>query len=645
MEYLNRSSLLDGPRKADGVHPAVDWLADSALRPLLNSALVEPYDSISHALEDASGKRLSIGEIQPLSQKKHQAYSPEWFVSSAMSGVGSLLPFVISGKLTGGGLRGASSYLGLEGRAASILSSNRLAQISGAGIYAALKRPNEGETRLGNAVGTMGAFAIFDAGNSLAGISRFNKPGTLAFAERSAIRLGTGFLGGASQAELSSLVARQKHADKELLLQSAVSGASLNIAMGAYHDIASNGKNTDARRNKSSQNKESKASERTEDPATKKIERGLLGPSTDSLNLARSDNSAARSNIAEPKAEGNVVYIVVDSGFSPESLPPRENILGTWDPTGEGVFNDPLQHGSVVLSKLRDSDPGAKFMLIRAYDSKSNLAQTRFENGQISKAGWTEAYLDAVSLAKQLKLPSVANCSFGEFTHAMDGTGWESYQLSHAIGEGKAGHIVVAAAGPGNGSARHASGIVEVSGRSEVNISQNGEAAFNLWMGKDAPRDWNLSVYEGNQKIHHVDGAHLDSNFWNNRQQLTFRSHIEGAATRFVLSRTGNDPRPLPFDFYIQEGKATFLDHVNPQLISEPAIFPSVVAVGVRNLKYSPAQEVLEQKPNVLLPGEGPVSFRTPEISYAIAQLLKANPNLDSTQVQNLLGKFPKGKN
>ncbi|MBX9724485.1 MAG: hypothetical protein K2X81_23950, partial [Candidatus Obscuribacterales bacterium] len=369
-----------------------------------------------------------------------------------------------------------------------------------------------------------------------------------------------------------------------------------------------------------------------------------LARPTETLSVARAVNPGNTMNIAVPKAESGLVYIVVDSGFSPESLPPRQNILGTWDPTGEGVFNDPLQHGSVVLSKLRDADPTAKFMLIRAYDGNNNLAQTKFENGQIAQPGWTEAYLDAVSLAKQLKLPSVANCSFGEFSHAMDGSGWESYQLSKAIGQGKPGHVLVAAAGPGNGAARHASGVVDAGQSGEVNISQNGEAAFNLWMAKDAPNDWNLSVYEGNRKIHSVDGSQLEPNFWNNRQQITFRSHIDGAPARFVLSRSGADPRPLPFDYFVQEGKASFLDHVNPELISEPAVFPQVVAVGIKNLSYSPFQELSGHKPDVLLPGDGPVSFRTPEVTLAIGQLLKSNPNLDAAKIQAILGKFPLGK-
>ena len=612
LENLTRSSLIDSPQKSEGVHGAVDWLGKTVVHPLVNAALIEPYNTLSHAVEDGSGKRLSAGEIDPLKTKQAEAYSTDWFVSSVASGVGSLVPFLISGKLAGSALKGVTAYAGIEGKAASILTSNRLALLSGAGTYAALKRPLEGETRLGNAVGTVAAFAIFDAGNTIASLSKFNN----SFATRSALRLATGFLGGATQVEASSLVSQNKHANKDLLIQSGVAGASLNFSMGYLHDTVSGGKTAKP------------------EPTTRDNSRGLFAPEGEQATPARKTRV-----VPETKPDGNVVYIIVDSGFSPDSLPPRQNILRTWDLTGEGVFNDPLQHGSVILGKLRDADPGAKFMLIKAYDSANNLAQTAFEHGQIARPGWTEAYLEAVKIARQQNLPSVANCSFGEFTHAMDGTGWESFQLSHAIGKNKPGHVVVAAAGPGNGAARHASGLIEAGKTSEVNISQNGEAAFNILMGKDAPKDWTLSVFEGSRKIHTVDGTKLNANFWNNRQQLTFRSHIQDAAARIVLSRHGADARPLPFEFFVQEGKAKFLDHVNPELISEPAIFPDVVAVGIKDLSYSPKQGQPGFKPDVLLLGEGPVSFRTPEVTLAIGQMLKKNPQLDAKQIQSLLQK------
>ncbi len=697
MPELSRSELIETNKNA--APAAYDWVKDTVIHPLLNAALIEPCNTVSNAISDASG-RSNRCEIKALATKKAQPYTTDWFVESAASGAGSMLPFLISGKLAGCALKGTASRFELRGTSAAILNSEKTAMLSGAGAYAALKRPNEGETRLGNAVGTVAAFAVFESGNSLAKLPQFKQ----SFATRSVLRLGTGFAGGVTQVELASLISQHKHARTDMLMQSGISGASLNFSMGLVQDrlpSASQTKNAEARnpqqevKNTTAGNSAEKIPARLEqkqnNTATTQTEpkqdmgatardtgtpartahpepitsmevrraeaeaadavnpdiptKGLLAQRSAPVNLVRADNPTAKANVAEPAdRKGDVVYIVVDSGFSPESLPAKHNILGTWDPTGEGVFNDPLNHGSIVLSKLREADPQAKFMLIKAYDGANNLAQTRFENGQIAKPGWTEAYLEAVALAKQHKLPSVGNCSFGEFTHAMDGTGWESFQLSHAVGAGKQGHVLVAATGPGTGVARHASGVVEAGKSGEVSISQNGEAAFNLWMGKNAPRDWSLSVYEGRRLIHAVDGKQLEPNFWNNRQQVTFRSWIDNPDTRFVLQRTGADPRPLSFDFFVQEGNATFKNHINPELISEPAVFPHVVSVGIKDMSYSPSQTTLGAKPDVLLPGNGPVSFRTPEITHAIGQMLKANPELDATQVQKLLGKYPQGK-
>ena len=639
----------------DGAHGGIDWLSATVLHPLVNAALIDPVNTVSRAVADVSGKRLSLPEMDALSvNRSAETYSPSWYVQSAMSGLGSLVPFVISGKLTAVALRGGVGTLGLEARTEALLESDHVAQLSGAGIYAAMKRPDANESRLGNAVGTVAAFCVFDIGNSTADASALKKASGLSLLTSSALRLGTGFAGGALQVQAASLVSNQRFASSSKTLESAASGSFLNLGLGAESPMsagfqpARSDTHVELQQRAAVQLSKAHLTEphpfdALESLAPLSETRGIYSSvktSEPPLNLSQFADSSMVAKL--PKIEGgNVVYIVIDSGFWCDSLPPQENILGAWDPTGKGIFNDPLNHGSEVLNRLKTADPNAKFMLIRAYDGDGNQASTKFEQGKISQPGWTEAYLEAVALADKLNLPSVANCSFGEFSHAMDGTGWQSFQLSKAIGDGKPGHIVVAASGPGDGAPRHASGAVESAGADVVNISQNGEAAFNLWMGKDAPKDWNLSVYQGDRQVYQVDGTNIEPNFWNDRQQITFRSQSDGEPTRFELSRLGNDPRPLAFDFWVQEGKTAFLDHLNKTLISEPAVFPDVVAVGLKDGTYAPDQEILGHKPNVLVPGDGPVSFRTPEVTLAIGKMLKANPNLDAPQVQKLLGKFP----
>ena len=201
---------------------------------------------------------------------------------------------------------------------------------------------------------------------------------------------------------------------------------------------------------------------------------------------------------------------------------------------------------------------------------------------------------------------------------------------------------MVAAAGAGNGAARRASGKVQADSTTEIGIYQNGEAAYNLWMSADTPADWNLSLYQGDHCFYNVDGTNIARNFWNNRQQVTFKSSIAGDG-RLVLSHGKSNPRPLSFDCWVQEGQASFLDHINPELVSEPAVFPDVVSVGIKDLSYSPFQNEAGHKPDVLIPGVGPVSFRTPEVTLAVGRMLKENPQLDCRQIQKLLGKHPEG--
>jgi hypothetical protein len=173
--------------------------------------------------------------------------------------------------------------------------------------------------------------------------------------------------------------------------------------------------------------------------------------------------------------------IVIDSGFSRESMSGL-NILAARDlARGTTVMGtprlneeqldsfacDPLNHGSIVLQRLRQqlqeklsaqplAAAGVAFILLRVFGADNSCIRTCWENGKVVSDGWTEAYLWAVELCESSGYASVANCSFGGFVHAVDGTGWEAHQLARVTGPGKSGHVVVAAAGHGDGRAIHA---------------------------------------------------------------------------------------------------------------------------------------------------------------------------------------------
>jgi hypothetical protein len=77
--------------------------------------------------------------------------------------------------------------------------------------------------------------------------------------------------------------------------------------------------------------------------------------------------------------------------------------------------------------------------------------------------------------------------------------------------------------------------------------------------------------------------------------------------------------------------------------VSAPAVFPNVIAVGLRTVDYSGDQWKPGSKPDVLLPDTGSeISFRTPEVTAAVARLLiETEGNLDVDAVRALLGKYP----
>lgn len=389
--------------------------------------------------------------------------------------------------------------------------------------------------------------------------------------------------------------------------------------------------------------------------------------------------------------------IIIDTGYSVEAMKSARNILAildvrtgsiitgfpylTWEYNEEvltAFAGDPYNHGSSVLGALMQRSPEMPVILIRAY-TESKLIRTTFANGRIVKPGWTEAYLSAVALCKSLGMNSVANLSFGGYTHAADGSGWESYSLGSVTGPGKPGHIVVAGAGAGGGDAIHSSWRTEPGQTTEVTAYQSSTATYNFWCAADADspqfNDWLMEVFLDDRKIGEEFGGDLIPNFWNDRKQVTFQ--VDGAGT--VKIRTtrfwGADRRfkglqelhaanhstqdvipfhcakphpfaehrkpadPLRFDCWINQVQcsATFLDHQDSMTIAEPAIFPHVIAVGLNAGKYSFDQFERGAKPDLLIEGDGPISFRLPEIVAEIGDMLNEDPSLDMVAVRSRL--------
>jgi hypothetical protein len=360
--------------------------------------------------------------------------------------------------------------------------------------------------------------------------------------------------------------------------------------------------------------------------------------------------------------ENKCAVIVIDTGFSLESIAKARHILATVDlSTGrsavgepfldlkveadrkllEDFAGDPLNHGSLVLEALVAEAPELPVVLVRAYSDDVRLIRTGWSDGKISRPGWTDAYLAVVDFCAKRGYATVTNCSFGGYTHAMDGTGWEAHSLRQVTGQGKPGHIVIAGAGAGNRRALHASWRTEPATHSDVRAWQRKPTTYNFWCGAGAAEpeasDWSLEVFLNGQEIAQYSSQHITANIWNQRKQLTFTVPGEGLVVfrvcRFSCDATAggaeeragdsddvwNFPAPSTdvhrFDMWINhQDDAEFLDHVDETTIAEPAVFPEVIAAGLQSGSYSPNQADPQAKPEILLPGEGPISFRLPRL-------------------------------
>lgn len=356
-------------------------------------------------------------------------------------------------------------------------------------------------------------------------------------------------------------------------------------------------------------------------------------------------------------------FIVIDSGFSLEILN-KARLIAAWDLTADRKFEggadllsagqikefagDPMFHGSIVVERLLNLVPDAGLILVKAFDN-NKICRTKWSNGKIVHPGWTEAYVWAVELAKTRAMVSVCNCSFGGYSHAMDGSGWESHQVRSCTGPGKPGHVLVAAAGYGDARPIHGSLKLLAGEQKSFVADQDADSDYNFWFGlgqKHALKPWVLSAHRNGHLLYQASSDQIRPNLWNQRQQLRFRVWGSGrvnidlrlADTELAAAEKNGD-EGLKIDVWA-EG-ARLRNWVSAELVTEPACFPEVIAVGLKASSYSPSQQIIGMKPDVLLPGSDQVSFRLPEVSVAVSRFLQENPALDVAAVKEKLGKYP----
>lgn len=306
------------------------WLADNVWHPFINgTGAAQIYNNF------ASNK------IEPAYVAPAKTLSSDWAVQSLASAGGAILTYTLVGKAAGFGLNKLGTELGVQGAAARFLASDSTAQIMGAAAFDFAKAPNPGETRLGNAAGSVAAFSLFSIGNNMLGRSR-------AIAESGLYsglgRVAVGAAGGLASIETSHLVSHALGSKNELSwddrFKAMANGGFVNFALPPIqkslttiidNSINANGKgipveryleySKDALENKIDALQESKAAGAAEKLTSLKEQLAALGDPV--MQRLGKDNPFARVKLVEGENASRADLSKNRVEFNPEEGPAK----------------------------------------------------------------------------------------------------------------------------------------------------------------------------------------------------------------------------------------------------------------------------------------------------------------------------------
>lgn len=196
---------------------AAAWTAENCVHPAINSGGIEPYNAIASVC--------SLPKVDKYALPPTKFLSPSWFAQGISTGLGATVPYTIAGKAAGGTLRFVGASIGAEGTCAAIFKSPHLAMILGGAAYDGLRVPEQGRTRLSNALGGAAAFTIFEYGSPL--VSQLGRPSRfMAMAGIGGFAAGTQFL-------IADGIAKGKMPDSEDMTRVIIGGAAMNLALPA----------------------------------------------------------------------------------------------------------------------------------------------------------------------------------------------------------------------------------------------------------------------------------------------------------------------------------------------------------------------------------------------------------------------------
>ncbi|PZM82814.1 MAG: hypothetical protein DKT66_12550 [Candidatus Melainabacteria bacterium] len=204
---------------------AAEFAEENLVKPIINSALIEPERAIASSFNKLTGTELL--PVCDLIESKATDSTAAKAVRTVSSTVGMIVPYVVAGKLAAKPLGQIGNAFAAEGQVARIVTSPHAANILGAATYDAMRMPVDGETRFGNAASGTVAFGIFEAGNALAGRSPY---GLL-------LRGAAGFAGGATAKAVHTELSEGKQQSTTDILTSGAGGAALNMVLPIGHRL------------------------------------------------------------------------------------------------------------------------------------------------------------------------------------------------------------------------------------------------------------------------------------------------------------------------------------------------------------------------------------------------------------------------
>ncbi len=204
---------------------------DNVFAPLINAALFEPWNGVTSSINDISSAWFDAKictEAKPFQTPARPVFSQSWWLHEVSTGVGTILPLGLTILATRGGLSRLAGTS--ESALSNFIRKQSSATVLGAGIYDGLRKPREGETRWGNAIGGGSGFLVFEAGNHW---GRNFTP-----LVKNGIRFVTGATGAAAHITVSELVSHQhlpaSSKFKDGLLAGAVMNTVLPLAMDRF---------------------------------------------------------------------------------------------------------------------------------------------------------------------------------------------------------------------------------------------------------------------------------------------------------------------------------------------------------------------------------------------------------------------------